>query len=191
MSKSHYVLAFDPGKSSGVALLRYTDTEPAQLKFAWQFGGGIRGLLSWIDTHISENLLVEPGEFAVTLPGLVTTVSEKFTPIPGRGFNQGLDSTLPLVGEGVLIARGLMPVYAPEEKQWQRPQDMYRHGGKNLAEKKKLSRAFLKKHGLYKMPKELGTPDSDDAMSATLHALNYITHTIYHRPTWDAYYETD
>ena len=121
----------------------------------------------------------------------LTVISEKFTPLQGKGFAQTLDSTLPLVCEGVLIAYGIMPVYDSKEKRWQRPSLMYRHGGSTLAEKKKRSRAFLKKNGLYVLPKELGTPDNNDAISAILHGLNYITHTLNHRPTWDAYYETE
>ena len=42
---ANYVLAFDPGKSSGVALLSYSETEPARLVKAWQFGNGVQGLI--------------------------------------------------------------------------------------------------------------------------------------------------
>lgn len=184
-----YVLAIDPGKSSGIALLSYSDTQPAKLVAAWQFSGGIQGLLDWTEINWSSRLFgfFYLGNSEIPIED-ITVVAEKFVPIPGRGFTQGLDSTLPLVGEGVLIALGYMPVYSPEEKRWQRPQAMYKHGGKSLAEKKKLSRAFLKKHEMYVTGKQLEAPDSDDAMSAILHALSYITHTIKHQPTWEAYY---
>ena len=39
-----YVLACDPGKSSGIALLAYNETEPVRLVKAWQFGNGVQGL---------------------------------------------------------------------------------------------------------------------------------------------------
>lgn len=188
---TEFVLAFDPGKSTGVALGSYSDTNPYRLERAWQFSGGISGLLGWLGEHIKgDRFFVEPRESAITL-SLVTVISEKYSPIPGGGFNQSLDSTLPLVGEGVLIGWGLMPPYTPSEKRWQRPASMYRHGGKNLAEKKKKSRAFLKKHGLYVTGSQVGQPDSDDAMSAILHALNYLTHTLHHKPTWDTYYAAE
>lgn len=184
-----YVLAFDPGKSSGVALLSYSDYQPAKLEAAWQFQGGTQGICDWLDL----NWASEP--FGVFLyknqqiqRNAITVISEKFVPIPGGGFSQSLDSTLPLVGEGILIGRGLMPHYHKDEKRWQRPQAMYKHGGKNLAEKKKLSRAFLKEHEMYVTGKQVNSPDSDDAMSAILHGLGYITHTVKHQPTWEAYY---
>ena len=183
---ANYVLAFDPGKSSGVALLAYNETEPVRLVKAWQFGNGVQGLLDWL-----ENYYPNSGWLLPFWASEVVVVSEKFTPLQGKGFAQTLDSTLPLVCEGVLIAYGVMPVYDSKEKRWQRPSLMYRHGGSTLAEKKKRSRAFLKKNGLYVLPKELGTPDNNDAISAILHGLNYITHTLNHRSTWDAYYETE
>lgn len=183
---ANYVLAFDPGKSSGIALLSYSETEPARLVKAWQFGNGVQGLLDWLENYYPNSGWLLPFWLSE-----VVVVSEKFTPLQGKGFAQTLDSTLPLVCEGVLIAYGIMPVYDSKEKRWQRPSLMYRHGGSTLAEKKKRSRAFLKKNGLYVLPKELGTPDNNDAISAILHGLNYITHTLNHRPTWDAYYETE
>ena len=200
------MLACDPGKSSGIALLAYNETEPAKLVKAWQFDNGVQGLLDWLDVHrlwdydcgygSHEQIWILPMTAHPSSSGYVrdsqlTVVSEKFTPLQGKGFAQTLDSTLPLVCEGVLIAYGIMPVYDSKEKRWQRPSLMYRHGGSTLAEKKKRSRAFLKKNGLYVLPKELGTPDNNDAISAILHGLNYITHTLNHRPTWDAYYETE
>ena len=200
------MLACDPGKSSGIALLAYNETEPAKLVKAWQFDNGVQGLIDWLDVHrlwdydcgygSHEQIWILPMTAHPSSSGYVrdsqlTVISEKFTPLQGKGFAQTLDSTLPLVCEGVLIAYGVMPVYDSKEKRWQRPSLMYRHGGSTLAEKKKRSRAFLKKNGLYVLPKELGTPDNNDAISAILHGLNYITHTLNHRPTWDAYYETE
>ena len=200
------MLACDPGKSSGIALLAYNETEPAKLVKAWQFDNGVQGLIDWLDVHrlwdydcgygSHEQIWILPMTAHPSSSGYVrdsqlTVISEKFTPLQGKGFAQTLDSTLPLVCEGVLIAYGIMPVYESKEKRWQRPSLMYRHGGSTLAEKKKRSRAFLKKNGLYVLPKELGTPDNNDAISAILHGLNYITHTLNHRPTWDAYYETE
>ena len=201
-----YVLACDPGKSSGVALLAYNETEPAKLVKAWQFGNGVQGLIDWLDVHRLWDydcgygsheqfwilpMTAHPSSSGYVWDSQLTVISEKFTPLQGKGFAQTLDSTLPLVCEGVLIAYGVMPVYDSKEKRWQRPSLMYRHGGSTLAEKKKRSRAFLKKNGLYVLPKELGTPDNNDAISAILHGLNYLTHTLNHRPTWDAYYETE
>ena len=189
-----YVLAFDPGKSSGVALLAYNETEPVRLVKAWQFGNGVQGLLDWLENHYPNSgwlLPYSPDSEAERLfwSSEVVVVSEKFTPLQGKGFAQTLDSTLPLVCEGVLIAYWIMPVYDSKEKRWQRPNTMYMYGGSTLAEKKKRAREFLKKHGLYVTGKELGAPDNNDAVSAILHGIAYVVKTLEHRPTWDAYFE--
>ena len=203
---ANYVLAFDPGKSSGIALLSYSETEPARLVKAWQFGNGVQGLLDWLDAHrlwdydcgygSHEQIWILPMTAHPSSSGYVrdsqlTVISEKFTPLQGKGFAQTLDSTLPLVCEGVLIAHGIMPVYDSKEKRWQRPNTMYMYGGSTLAEKKKRAREFLKKHGLYVTGKELGAPDNNDAVSAILHGIAYVVKTLEHRKTWDAYYETE
>ena len=201
-----YVLACDPGKSSGIALLAYNETEPAKLVKAWQFGNGVQGLIDWLDVHrlwdydcgygSHEQIWILPMTAHPSSSGYVrdsqlTVISEKFTPLQGKGFAQTLDSTLPLVCEGVLIAYGIMPVYDSKEKRWQRPNPMYMYGGSTLAEKKKRAREFLKKHGLYVTGKELGAPDNNDAVSAILHGIAYVVKTLEHRKTWDAYYETE
>lgn len=167
-----YVLAFDPGISSGVALASYSDDEPFDLVEVWQIGNGIEGLLDWLN------------DYEVLRFGLdnLTVVCEKFTPRTALT----LKGSIPLVGEGVLIGQGLMPPYDPQIDTWQAPARQYSaFGGKDLADKKKTARRRLKDLGWYRMPKELGTPDSDDAMSATLHALSYVVHTLKHKPTFD------
>ena len=188
------MLSFDLGKSSGVALLAYNETEPVRLVKAWQFGNGVQGLLDWLENHYPNSgwlLPYSPDSEAERLfwSSEVVVVSEKFVPVPGKGFAQSLDSTLPLVCEGVLIAWEIMPVYDSKEKRWQRPNTMYMYGGSTLAEKKKRAREFLKKHGLYVTGKELGAPDNNDAVSAILHGIAYVVKTLEHRPTWDAYFE--
>ena len=189
-----YVLSYDLGKSSGVALLAYNETEPVRLVKAWQFGNGVQGLLDWLENHYPNSgwlLPYSPDSEAERLfwSSEVVVVSEKFTPLQGKGFAQTLDSTLPLVCEGVLITCGVMPVYDSKEKRWQRPNTMYMYGGSTLAEKKKRAREFLKKNGLYVTGKELGAPDNNDAVSAILHGIAYVVKTLEHRPTWDAYFE--
>ena len=188
------MLSFDLGKSSGVALLAYNETEPVRLVKAWQFGNGVQGLLDWLENHYPNSgwlLPYSPDSEAERLfwSSEVVVVSEKFTPLQGKGFAQTLDSTLPLVCEGVLIAYWIMPVYDSKEKRWQRPNTMYMYGGSTLAEKKKRAREFLKKHGLYVTGKELGAPDNNDAVSAILHGIAYVVKTLEHRPTWDAHFE--
>lgn len=45
-----YLLSIDPGVSTGVALLAYEDNSAPELVQAWQFTGGMTGLLAWIQT---------------------------------------------------------------------------------------------------------------------------------------------
>lgn len=182
----NYVLAFDPGVSSGVALASYGEDEPFFLENVWQFGDGISGLLAWGRKHLQDgypfsgDVLSFEG-FEVPLEE-ITVISEKFVPRTSLT----LAGSIPLVGEGVLIGWYLMPPYDPQSDVWQAPARQYSpFGGKDLADKKKTARARLKELGWYRMPKELGTPDSDDAMSATLHALSYVLHTVKHKPTFD------
>ena len=114
--------------------------------------------------------------------GPVEVCSEKFVPLGGKGFAQTLASTEPLRREGALIALGVMPDYP--DPRWRRPNSMYLYGGKNLAEKKKRSRQFLKDTGNYVTGKDVGCKDSNDAMSATLHGISYTAQVLKHEPTY-------
>ncbi len=201
-----YILSFDPGMSSGVSLGKYSDTEPYSLVKAWQIENGPRGLIDWLyqywqpaywpDDYCDDTEL-RPGSFR--FGGFIKewkpqmlVVSEKFSPIQNKGFNLTLGAVTPLVCEGVLLALGVMPDYP--DKTWQRPNAMYLFGGKTLPEKKKLARKFLKDTNNYVMPKVLGTKDSNDAVSATLHGVSYLAKVHKHRPTFEmisAWGETD
>lgn len=186
---TEYILSLDPGKSSGLALLSYGD-HPACLEQAWQIEGGLAGITRWFADAsdfgygVRESWLFGEHRFPPYLDGL-TVICEKFVPLSGGGFSQTLDSTEPLRIEGALVWGGLMPDYSAGEKRWQRPSAMYRYGGQSLSEKKKRARAFLKANDLYVMPKDLGTKDSNDAMSATLHGVAYLATTVKHKPTWE------
>ena len=46
-----YILSIDPGLSTGIALIGYSDDAPPTLDGAWQFSGGVAGLLDWVETH--------------------------------------------------------------------------------------------------------------------------------------------
>lgn len=49
-----YVLSFDTGLSTGIALIGYSDDAPPTLEDAWQFSGGVAGLLAWCGRHYTE-----------------------------------------------------------------------------------------------------------------------------------------
>lgn len=182
--RTKYLLAFDPGRSNGIALGYYDDKTPYRVVKAWQFGGGASALSEWITDRFDGNVFRWDGNNSAT----PTIIAEKFVPVAGGGFAQSLDSTYPLVCEGVLIAYGLMPEYDKVEKVWQRASQQYRQGGSTKAEKRKKSKQFLRDNGLYVYGKQLGAPDNEDAVSAILHSLTYMTTTLRHKPTFEAYY---
>lgn len=167
------LVSLDPGKSSGGAVIGYDDSG-IWLVEAHQVGAGVtgfRGLLTSLQDRWGG-------------PDVIW-ISEKFSPRPGQGFSHGLDSTLPLVCEGVLIDRDLLPEYTPSEKKWRRPADQYLVGGKDLADKKKRQHRFLKENGFYKTGKDFGTPDADDFRSAASHGLAYLARELHHKPTFE------
>lgn len=168
------VVSLDPGESSGGAVLRVGDSQPAELLAAYQVDGGVAGFLGLLDT------LEEYRGFA-------TWICEKYSPRPSTatGFQQSLKTTLPLVCEGVLIGRDLMPVYSSSEKRYRDPSLQYFSGGTGKAERKKRQHAFLKANGFYRTGKDFGTADADDFRSATAHGINYIARELKHKPTFD------
>lgn len=180
---NRYILSFDPGVSTGVALLAVPEDAPAYVVQGWQFGGGVEGLVQWVRKYMaSEGVITIPGPVDIT-DGF-EVISEKFKPINHSNYALTTDSVEPLRCEGALVAYDVMPASATD-KRWRKPGDHYVVGGKNLADKKKRLRAFLKDTENYRMPKELGTPDSDDFASAAGHAFTYTIKELKHKPTFD------
>lgn len=160
---------YDPGRSSGYVRLSFTDNTVPALESARQIEGGAFALTRFLKR-------VEPQADI--------TVSEKYVPLPGKGFHHTLDSVEPLRGEGVLIALGFMPDY-PDSK-WRRADRMYLHGGKSLTEKRKRSHRYLKESGYYVTGSDVGCKDANDVRSAILHGLSYLAQVVGHRPTFDS-----
>lgn len=188
---TEYVLSIDPGISTGIALLSYEEGSPAELVQGWQFNGGVKGLLDWMDVHMTLSVhdLDEEVDFVgiPDWPGRVpfTLVAEKFTARNTRGFSYTTSSLEPLRGEGALIALGLMPDYSVAEKRWRDPKYQYLVGGKDKADKKKRMHAFLKDNGFYRTGKDLEAADADDFRSACAHGIVYIARELKHEPTWN------
>lgn len=166
------LVSIDPGKSSGVAVIQF-DSHSVYLSSAYQTSGGVSGFRSLLDTVQSEWGEADP-----------IWISEKFSPRPGKGFSLGLDSTLPLVCEGVLIDRGILPEYMAGERHWRSPSMQYLVGGSTLSDKRKRQAKFLKDSGFYRTGKDFGTPDADDFRSATAHGLAYLARELKHKPTF-------
>ena len=173
-----HILAFDPGKSSGISQAMLTEDGHLEFIGTWQVSGGAVGLKRWL---LSTGNLGSYNDFHV--------IAEKFIPFGIKGANYTVDSLEPLVGEGVLIALDYLPAWDKSEPQWQVASKQYMYGGKTKVEKRKLAKEFLKKHGWYLTGKNVGQPDAEDAISARLHVIYYITHTLRHKPFWDRYFE--
>ena len=166
-----YLLSFDLGISTGVSLLSYTETTVPVLEGAWQFPGGVAGLLGWYEDDFWGP---EVPNMAV---GELEIIAEKFTARATKGFSYRTDSLEPLRCEGALIALGLMPDYAPDEKRWRAPSLQYLVGGKE-AEARKRQHRFLEESGYYRTNKDFpGSPakdKADDFRSSCAHGLNYL-----------------
>ena len=175
MTDLNHVLSIDPGKSSGLALGSYSDTEPYTLIKCWQIEGGPEGLYNWFNSYdgeVDEHVWFWVFKGVWTAGDGLEVVAEKFTPLQNKGFAQTLDSTTPLVCEGVLMSLGVMPWYP--EGNWRRPNEMYRYGGKDKKEKLKLARKFLKDHDMLPTGKTVGQKDANDAVSAILHGIAFL-----------------
>lgn len=169
-----YLLSIDAGKSTGIALLSYSNTEPASLVAGWQFGNGVTGFLDWYyEVYAGDTL--ENSE----------KIAEKFQPINHSNYALTTDSVEPLRLEGSLITLGLMPDYTKEEKRWRRPADQYIFGGDSKARKKQMQHRWLKENGFYLTGKDLETPDADDYRSAAAHGISYLVKVLEHKPTWE------
>jgi hypothetical protein len=190
-----FLLSIDPGKSSGVTLWLVPDDTHATMLAAWQFSGGLSGLLDWHRDHTYEyiegcEVFVPQGDggidldrdsFKIGTPSTRWTertnvVVEKFTPLQNKGFSLTLDSVEPLRIEGALVALGIVPDYEPSSPHWQRPNEMFWVPGKNAAEKRKRQVAWVKERfpELHLTGKDVSAPDADDARSAQWHALAYL-----------------
>lgn len=210
---SEYVLSIDPGWSSGVVLIGY-DNSSVWREQAYQFEGGRAALAGFLDYHWIEagwdGYNDEPryqrfdtnrGLAAFTedrpnyspinendgdYPADLTVIVEKFQARATEGFSYTTRSLEPLVCEGTIIDRGLVPDYSASEKRWRQPKDQYLVGGEDLADKKKRQHRFLKESGFEIGRKEIGEtlPNYDDARSATAHALAYLVKVRKHQPTW-------
>lgn len=167
------LISLDPGKSSGSAVLGY-DESAVWLIEALQVAAGVdafRGMVTELQDRWEDN---DP-----------VWISEKFSPRPGQGFTHGLDSTIPLVCEGVIIDRGLLPEYTPNEKRWRAPVMHYVVGGESKAQKKVRLHRFLKDSGFYRTGKDLVAPDADDARSAMGHGIAYLAREVGNKPAYD------
>jgi len=172
MKPLSWIIAFDPGVSTGISMGRFSENRPFEHVNSWQVSGGLMGLI--LGKYLEDFREDSSGnEYHI--------ISEKFVPLSGGGFHHTLDSVEPLRIEGALIARGLMPDYP--DPRWQRASSQVIKGGRTPAERKKNSDNLLREHGMWMTGKDVWQPDANDANSATKHILWYMKNTLKHEPT--------
>lgn len=170
-----YITWFDPGVSTGIVRGWFDDTHHYEPREMWQVPGGQVGLIDWIDVH----------SWRLGLPSDIVG-SEKFIPRPIDGGTHTLESTYPLVQEGLLVGRGIMPVYP--DGHWQPATSQVLRKGKTPEESKKLSDELLQTLGLWLTGTDVGQPDANDVISATKHIIWFLTRTLKHKPTLEWVY---
>jgi|GEM_PF-1303752 len=187
----HYGLTIDPGVSNGAVLFRWSDEMPMEIIAKYQFTGGAEGLAAFmyrqglrVETKSKPDVGIERYVTFGTLR-ISALVVEKFTPRPNASFGLTLKTVEPLVGEGVLIGAGFKPFII-----WREPKQQYFMGDSRLPlpQKKKLAKGFLKEVGMYLTGKDVGQPNADDAISATLHAVSFMR-SMKHKPTLAALFD--
>lgn len=177
-----YIVSYDPGLSTGISVVHIPAEGPAGVVDGFQFTGGAVALKAWLKAF----------DYGTWFPELgfvggrgYRAIAERFQPINHANYALTTASVTPLVCEGVLLAFDVMPDYDEEPERWRSPAIQYFAGGKDLADKKKRLRAFLKDTDNYRLPKQLGAPDNNDFISATGHAFAYAMKTLKHKPTFE------
>lgn len=207
------LISIDPGQSTGLVVGSYSDTEPLRLDHAFQIEGGVEGFLKAV--HVShgedwdmnlygfmyvlgksfelysdreKDLHEDPNECDdenclcyETVRTSSTVLVEKFTArgSANAGFSYRTEALEPLRVEGAILALGIEPT-------WVQPPQQYFLPGDGKADRKKKQHAWLKEHGYYIAPKDVGCKDSDDARSALAHCISWLRRQK-HKPTLELF----
>lgn len=74
-----HILAVDPGKRTGIALMHFEDDEAVEVVATWDVSGSVEGFINWLDDHT--NTLYDSG--VMDCDGLFV-VYENFIPREGK-----------------------------------------------------------------------------------------------------------
>ncbi len=173
-----YITWFDPGVSTGIITGWFDETHHYEPRYIHQVPGGQDGLIEWLDTV---GIMGKPelGDIRG---------SEKFIPRPIPGGSHTLESTYPLVQEGLLVGRGIMPPYPRGNWQPATAQVLRRSPDNDPVKNKKLTNELLESLGLWLTGTYVDRPDANDVNSVTKHILFYLTRTLKHKPTLEWVY---
>lgn len=169
-----YITWFDPGVSTGIARGWFNEDSHYEPRAVWQVPGGQEGLMDWLRAN------------QIWLHHEEIVGSEKFIPRPIEGGSHTLESTYPLVQEGLLVGRGFLRPYP--RGHWQPASSQVLRKGKSPEESEKLSNDLLKSLGLWLTGEDVGRPDANDVISATKHIIWFLTRTLKHKPTLEWVY---
>lgn len=175
-----YITWFDPGVNTGVVEGWFGPAHHFEPRGIWQIPGGQDGLIEWLGSGHQQRLLT--GEYDHIIG------SEKFIPRPIPGGSHTLESTYPLVQEGLLVGRGIMLPYPRGNWQPATSQVLRRSPDNDPDKNKKLSDDLLKDLGLWLTGTDVGQPDANDVISATKHIIWFLTRTLKHKPTLEWVY---
>lgn len=153
------LISIDPGISSAIVVLNYSEDSPPKLAAFDQFTGGTEALIQ----EAKQVVRVFPDHHIIC---------EDFTARKNDNFGYTTASLEPLVGIGALVALGLID--RKDRNQMCAPSLQYIMGGKTLQEKKTNRRIWLAENGFKVMPKDVGQPDCDDVRSALGHAISWL-----------------
>lgn len=170
------LISIDPGKSTGIAVGTYSDTEPFKLTHVFQIEGGVEGFLEKVTSYYDERgwpedrLEIGPEVFDLSDTGdkgSITVIAEKFS---ARGsankFAYKTGDLEPLRVEGAILALGITPT-------WVSPASQYFAGGESNNPTTNAHR-WLKANGLHVTGKDVNCKDANDARSAILHCISYL-----------------
>jgi hypothetical protein len=173
-----YITWFDPGVSTGIVRGWFNEEHHYEPREMWQVPGGQEGLIEWLDDR---------GDWRFGFRGDIIG-SEKFIPRPIPGGSHTLESTYPLVQEGLLVGRGIMPAYPHGNWQPATSQVLRRSPDNDPVKNKKLSDELLQDLGLWLTGTDVDRPDANDVNSVTKHIIWFLTRTLKHKPTLEWVY---
>jgi hypothetical protein len=169
------ILWFDPGVMTGIQYGVFTDSDAYEMRKVWQVPGGVGGLRRFL--HGGENSLFLHADIIGC---------EKWIPFSLEGMSHTLESTLPLVLEGVLVEAEIMPEYP--DGNWQPATAQTLVHGSSPQRSRKLTNQLLEDKGYWMTGSMIGADDANDVNSTTRHILHYMTRTLKHTPTIEKLY---
>lgn len=209
------LISIDPGKSTGIAVGTYSDTEPFKLTYVFQIEGGVEGFHSgvrsrkyygrdyddyifWLSVGDKTFTLEEDVQFECEHPEWPEcpddghrcygqeTVREA-TVIAEKFNARGQGNGFSYTTDSLEALRVEGAIIAKGlDPIWVQPAQQYFAGGESASSTTNAHR-WLKANGLHVTGKDVNCKDANDARSAILHCISYLRRTG-HKPTIEKYF---